>query len=157
MSQSALKWHTKICDSHIDFIEEYSEPAVCAVGFWGRDVHKFHESERYDIVISSGREPHECCEYVLHFVCQECEDAKNERDRLAREAREQAEGAAASGAGGQAKISQEEAAKMRFKAASALLEMGDQGPSGENPAGSGNQDQQQSQGNVGSGGRGDHF
>lgn len=80
----------------------------------------------------SGRESNECCEYVLHFVCQECKVAKNERDRLAQEAREQA---AAAASGGQAEISQEQAIVLQSTAASALMEMDAQGQSGGNSSG----------------------
>jgi hypothetical protein len=49
------------------------------------------------------------------------------------------------------------AGDLKFTASLASLEMNLQGLSGENASGCGNQDQQQSQGNDGSGGRGDHF
>jgi hypothetical protein len=95
MSQPDIKWHTRICDGCGDFLNTYSEPAVCAAGNGlGEDIHEFEKSKKDDTY----------CEHALHF---QCNDDKEKKDR---EAYEQAEAAAAtsgsgSGSGVQAGIS----------------------------------------------------
>jgi hypothetical protein len=98
MSQPDIKWHTRICDGCGDFLNTYSEPAVCAAGNGlGEDIHEFEKSKKDDTY----------CEHALHFQCAKCNDDKEKKDR---EAYEQAEAAAAtsgsgSGSGVQAGIS----------------------------------------------------
>jgi hypothetical protein len=111
ISVDPIKLHTIICDTCDDFFNTFSEPAVCAIGFRGKNVHEFKESKQSD----------KYCEHLLHFQCAKCDDDKEKRDS---EAYEQAEAAEASGSGpgsgGQAEMSQEQVADLQSAAASAL-------------------------------------